>query len=90
MRSGALGDGDGSAAGTPTGPACQSRRANLYRSGQGRLRTAAGASRRGRRVPGEIVSEGGARTPRDRPRNTAEKQGRVCRHNGLFLAIPRE
>nr|DAO34561.1 MAG TPA: hypothetical protein [Caudoviricetes sp.] len=39
-------------------------------------------------VPGEIVSEGEARTPRDRPRNTAEKSRRVCRHNGLFVAIP--
>ena len=62
--------------------------ANLYRSGQGPLRTAAGASLEGRGVPEEIVGEGEARTPRDRPRNVAEKSGRVCRHNGLFVAIP--
>ena len=29
-----------------------------------------------------------AREPGDRPRNTAEKSRRVCRHNGLFAAIP--
>lgn len=63
------------------------RWANLYRSGQGRLRTAAGASLDGRIVPEKIVGEGAARTLRDQPRNTAEKSRRVCRHNGLFVAI---
>ena len=63
-------------------------RANLYRSGQGRLRTAAGASLEGRRVPKEVVGEGGAERLRRRWRNTAEKRGGVCRHNGLFVAIP--
>lgn len=29
-----------------------------------------------------------AHEPGDRPRNTAEKSRRVCRHNGLFVAIP--
>lgn len=29
-----------------------------------------------------------AHGPGDRPRNTAEKSRRVCRHNGLFAAIP--
>lgn len=29
-----------------------------------------------------------AHEPGDRPRSTAEKSRRVCRHNGLFVAIP--
>lgn len=65
------------------------RWASLYRSGPGRLRTAAGASLEGRGVPEEVVGEGEARAPGDRPRSVAEKSGRVCRHNGLFVAIPR-
>lgn len=64
------------------------RWASLYRPDRGRLRTAAAASLEGLRVPEKIIGDGGARTPRDLPRNTAEKWGRVCRHNGLFVAIP--
>lgn len=29
-----------------------------------------------------------AHEPGDRPRDTEEKSRRVCRHNGLFVAIP--
>nr|DAR13445.1 MAG TPA: hypothetical protein [Caudoviricetes sp.] len=61
--------------------------ANLYRSDRGRLRTAAGASRRSRTTTEERIGETAARTSRRWPRNTAEKSRRVCRHNGLFVAI---
>lgn len=62
--------------------------ANLYRSRGDRLRTAAAAARRSRTTAKEGLKRTAAREPRDRPRNVAEKSGRVCRHNGLFVSIP--
>ena len=61
---------------------------SLYRSDRGRLRTAAAAPHRSRTAARERPRETAARRPRGRPRDTAEKSRRVCRHNGLFAAIP--
>ena len=60
----------------------------LYRSGRDLLRTAAGRGRRGRRTPGAGAGSGRPGGSGHRSRSTAEKQVRVCRHNGLFVAIP--
>nr|DAO93865.1 MAG TPA: hypothetical protein [Caudoviricetes sp.]DAQ50085.1 MAG TPA: hypothetical protein [Caudoviricetes sp.] len=74
MRSGALGDGDGSAAGTPTGPACRSRAGEPVpiRAGTSTYRRRRLARR------GENVEEGrqdGRR--RGAPRAAAEYRGKV-------------
>ena len=53
-----------------------------------RLRTAAAAPHRSRTAAKERLRETAARRPGGRPRDTAEKSRRVCRHNGLFAAIP--
>lgn len=63
------------------------RWANLYRSGQGCLRTAAAAPLEGGRLSEKNLRRDEAEGLRRRWRNTAEKSGSVCRHNGLFFAI---